>query len=128
MRLLQRLFGRKPELGHQNEAFVDRIVYETTMPAMVRLPIAQYSTLRYLLRVALLREGFVAAGIPDLLRGHLVGVCPVCGVRLSYEYLEWLAASPGSVESQATIWRRFALGNCVNKACHSTEMLVYWQP
>lgn len=124
----QRLFGRGREEERPSDGFVSRVVRMPAVPATHRLAIAEYPTFHSSLRVALLRNGVAAAAIPDRLRGHLVGVCPSCGVRLSYEYLEWLSASSGPTGPQAARWVRFALGKCVNKGCEATELLLYWQP
>lgn len=127
--LWRHLKDTKPAAAPSPQAeFISRLVKRPGESAQLRLQVSEYPAFQ-----TMLHDELGHAGKPDadvLLAGRLVGVCPNCRTRLSYEYLRWLSTTSSTDASHphARSVLRFAAGQCVNEHCSGSEILLYWRP
>ncbi len=128
MRVGKRPLVRKPQSPY--DAFITGIIEAQGQPAECRLRVAEAPAFRQALWDRLAERGLKEHQVLTVLHGRLAGVCPVCHMRLSLEYLEWLCSAPAMAASgrAARELDRFAEGRCVNAECSGTELVLRWSP
>ncbi len=113
------------------DAFIGRILQLQGRPTICWLRVAEYPAFRERLYARLQARGLRAGDVATALHGKLVGICPACRQRLSFEFLEGLcgAGSPDASQRPGPAeMARFRTGTCVNPECSCAEIQMLWKP